>query len=31
VTAGDIVLLKASRATQLERVTEVLRSGSNGK
>jgi UDP-N-acetylmuramoyl-tripeptide--D-alanyl-D-alanine ligase len=29
--AGDVVLLKASRATHLERVAEVLRAGENGK
>jgi len=28
---GDVVLLKASRATHLERVAEVLRAGQNGK
>ncbi|MEK7706527.1 MAG: UDP-N-acetylmuramoyl-tripeptide--D-alanyl-D-alanine ligase [Verrucomicrobiota bacterium] len=28
---GDVVLLKASRATHLERVAEVLRAGENGK
>jgi UDP-N-acetylmuramoyl-tripeptide--D-alanyl-D-alanine ligase len=31
VKTGDVVLLKASRATRLERVTEVLRSGGNGR
>ena len=28
---GDVILLKASRATHLERVAEVLRAGENGK
>jgi len=29
--AGDVVLLKASRATRLERITAVLRGNGNGK
>jgi len=29
--AGDVILLKASRATRLERIAEVLRAGENGK
>lgn len=28
---GDLVLLKASRATRLERIAEALRAGANGK
>lgn len=31
VKTGDVVLVKASRATRLERVAEVLRSVTNGK
>src|SRR5689334_16317004 len=29
--AGDTVLLKASRASRLERITQALRAGDNGK
>jgi UDP-N-acetylmuramoyl-tripeptide--D-alanyl-D-alanine ligase len=28
---GDVILLKASRATRLERIADVLRAGENGK
>ena len=31
VRQGDVVLLKASRATRLERVTEVLRGGEGAR
>jgi UDP-N-acetylmuramoyl-tripeptide--D-alanyl-D-alanine ligase len=31
VKAGDVILLKASRATRLERITAVLRGNGNGK
>jgi UDP-N-acetylmuramyl pentapeptide synthase len=31
VKSGDVVLLKASRATRLERIAEVLRAGSTAR
>jgi UDP-N-acetylmuramyl pentapeptide synthase len=31
VKAGDVVLLKASRATQLERVAEMLKADAGGR
>jgi UDP-N-acetylmuramyl pentapeptide synthase len=31
VKSGDVVLLKASRATRLERIGEVLRAGEAGR